>query len=52
KSLALVSCFTTPCTDILTQSSFTYFICKYQGDVGLIVIKPTCIKSIISMIPH
>ncbi|KDQ51981.1 hypothetical protein JAAARDRAFT_73289 [Jaapia argillacea MUCL 33604] len=52
KTLALVSLYSPPDSDLLTASSNTVWSCKYQGDDALRVVDVSTIESVVAIVPH
>ena len=51
-TLAVVSMYSEPHPDLLSTSHGTFVSCQYFGDDALVVIKVSCIESVVAMIPH
>lgn len=51
-TLAVVSVYSPPRSDLLIQSHGTLASCKYLGDSNITIIDATCIKAVVAMIPH
>lgn len=51
-TLAVISVYSSPLPELLSQSHGTFTLCKYLEDQNLIVINVTCIRAVVAMIPH
>lgn len=51
-TLAVISVYSSPLPEILTQSHGTFTLCKYLGNQNLIVIDVACIRAVVAMVPY
>lgn len=52
KTLALISEFSQPHTDLFKNLFQTVFACRYNGDASLKLLEVHTIQSVVAMIPH
>ncbi|KAF7329710.1 hypothetical protein MKEN_00234200 [Mycena kentingensis (nom. inval.)] len=52
KTLALVSVYSAPDTELLAESNKTLWVCKYRGDESLKIIDVRAIASVVAMVPY
>ena len=51
-TLAVISLYSAPLSDLLIRSHGTLIACKYCGDLNLVVVDVACIKAVVAMIPY
>ncbi|KAF7314579.1 hypothetical protein MKEN_00931300 [Mycena kentingensis (nom. inval.)] len=52
KTLALVSVYSAPDTELLAESNKTLWVCKYRGEESLKIIDVRAIASVVAMVPY
>ncbi|KAF8330274.1 hypothetical protein F5887DRAFT_869282, partial [Amanita rubescens] len=51
-TVAVISVFSSPDTQLLQESHHVVHACHYQGDSKLVVCNVKCIKSLVAMVPY
>ncbi|KAG2139702.1 hypothetical protein DEU56DRAFT_697340, partial [Suillus clintonianus] len=52
KTLALVSEYSQPHSDLLEKSFQTVYACTHRADASLRLVEVTTIQSVVAMVPH